>query len=111
MINVKTDEKNITKVEEDIENIVKNVINKNQIERFNTIKNLYKEQIESQEFSSGNITDSVIWEISSFDGHVITQKDQLEYLEKVNYDDIVKLTTEVFDPKYTVTEIILPSKK
>ncbi len=111
VINVKTDEKNITKVEEDIENIVKNVINKNQIERFNTIKNLYKEQIESQEFSSGNITDSVIWEISSFDGHVITQKDQLEYLEKVNYDDIVKLTTEVFDPKYTVTEIILPSKK
>lgn len=110
-INIKTEEKNIELVEKEFQNIIDSINNKKQIDKFNIIKNLYKEQIMSREFLSGDIADIVLREVSRFDGHIITQKEQIENINRVNYGEVVKFASEVFDPEYLVTEIILPSKK
>jgi predicted Zn-dependent peptidase len=110
-IGVKTDEKNIEIVENEIKYIFDNIINKKYIDRFNLIKNLYKEQIKSAEFFSGDIAQNALSEISRFNGHIVSQEEQLRDIEKTTYDDIVGLAKHIFDPEYMCTEIILPSKK
>ncbi|MFH1626880.1 MAG: pitrilysin family protein [bacterium] len=110
-VNVKTDEKNIELVEKEIKNVIEEIINKKHLERFNTIKILYKEQLKSQEFFSDDIATNTIYEISRFNGHIVTNEEQLKNLEKVTYDDVVDFTSFIFDSEYLLTEIILPSKK
>lgn len=110
-VNVKTDEKNIELVEKEFKNIEKEIIDKKYIERFNIIKNLYADQIRATEMLSGNIIDNATEDISDYKGHIISRTEQLKEIEKVEYEDIIKLTKLAFDPEYLFTEIILPSKK
>ncbi len=110
-ITVKTDEKNIKLVEQEYQNILKEIKSEKYNGRFDLIKKVYSEQVKSREILSADIADITLREISRFDGHIVTQKEQLEAIEKVTYDDIVKFTKWAFDPEYTYTEIILPSKK
>jgi predicted Zn-dependent peptidase len=110
-INVKTEEKNIELVEKEFNNIVDEIVNEKFNERFNIAKKMYLEQIRSAENLSDNIIQNALWQISKYDGHIVTQKEQIEEVEKVKYDDIVKFIKNTFDPEYIYTEIILPSKR
>ena len=110
-INVKTEEKNIELVEKESKNVIDEIINKKYTERFCAVKKMYIEQLRSAENLSENIIQSALWQISKNDGHIVTQKEQLEEIEKVTYDDVAKFIKWVFDPEYIYTEIILPSKK
>ena len=110
-INIKTDEKNIELVEKEFKKLAEDIINKKHTKRFELIKNLYKQQIESDELSSTQIAEGALRDISRFKNKVMTQKEQLDLIEKATYDDIIKFTKSVFDSDYNVTEIILPSKK
>ncbi|MGB8816261.1 MAG: pitrilysin family protein [Minisyncoccia bacterium] len=110
-VNIKTEEKNVELVEKEFKNIVNEIIDEKFIDRFNTIKKLFIEQIRSAELLSDNIADNSIDDILKFDGNIITQAEQLKAVEKVTYDDIVKFTKWAFDPEYIYIEIILPSKK
>jgi predicted Zn-dependent peptidase len=69
------------------------------------------ERVESNERLSDDIANITLREISKFDGHIITLTEQLEKIRKVSYEDIVEFAKWAFDPEYTYTEIILPSKK
>ncbi len=108
---VKTEEKNIELVEKEFKNVINEIIDKKYVTRFETIKKMYLEQMKSQEFLSEDITDSTLSEIVRFNGHIVTQKEQLEEAEKVTYDNVAEFTKWAFDPDYVFTEIILPSKK
>ncbi len=110
-ISVKTEEKNIELVEKEFKNVIDEIINKKYNERFNIVKKMYIEQLRSAENLSDNIIQNALWQISKYDGHIVTQKEQLEEIEKVTYDDVIEFTKWVFDPEYIYTEIILPSKK
>ena len=110
-INVKTEVKNIELVEKEFKNVKEEIINKKYNERFNVVKKMYIEQLRSVENLSDNIIQGVLLEISKYDGHIITQREQLERAEKVTYDDVVKFVKWASDPEYIYTEIILPSKK
>ncbi len=110
-MNVKTDEKNIEIVEKEFEKAINEILNKKHVSRFDLIKKMYIEQLKSAEFISGDIANTSVREVSKFDGHIITQKEQLKDAEEVLYDDVVKFIKFAFDPEYIYTEIILPSKK
>lgn len=110
-MSVRTDEKNIDLIEKEFKNIIKEVIDKKFIERFRIIKKLYIEQIKSSEMLSSDIADNALGDISKFNGHIISRNEELKEVEKVEYDDITKFAKWAFDPEYTYTEIILPSKK
>jgi len=110
-LNVKTEEKNIELVEKEVGNIMGEIINKKCENKFDIIKKLYLEQIKSREILSFEITDSTLREISRYDGHIITEKEQLEMAEKVSYEDVAGFVKWAFDPEYLFTEIILPSRK
>jgi predicted Zn-dependent peptidase len=108
---VKTEEKNINLVEDEFWNILREIENGKHKERFATLKKVSIEQIKSQELLSGDIANSTLNEISKYNGHIITLNEQLAEVEKVTYEDIVKFASWAFDPQFTHTEIILPSKK
>ena len=110
-MNVKTEEKNIAIVEEEFKNVLDEIKNGKFKDRFEVVKNVFIEQTKSNERLSSDIADDTLREISKFDGHIITLNEQLDEIKKVTYEDIVKFANWAFDPEYTHTEIILPSKK
>lgn len=110
-VNVKTEEKNVTLVENEFRDILIEIKERRHADRFVIVKQTYLEQVRSSEFLSDDIADEALQEISRYDGHIITLEEQLELIEKVTYDDMTQCLARVFDPEYTYTEIILPSKK
>jgi len=110
-VSLKIDQKNIDLAEKIINELFSEIINKKHLDRFNIIKKLYKEQIESQEFNSLDVIDEIFFDVTIFDSYIITQKERLDNLDKVTHDDVVKFISELYNPEYIFTEIILPSKK
>ena len=110
-MNVKTDEKNIEIVEKEFRNVLNEIKDNKHQNRFETIKKVYSQRVKSQELLSGDIADDTLSEISKFDGQTFTLENQLKEIEKVTYQDVVQFSDWAFDPDYTYTEIILPSKK
>ncbi len=110
-VSVKTEEKNIDLVEREFYSVLNNIKEGKSQDRFQMIKKVYLEQVKSQEMLSSGIADGAVSEISDFDGHIVTQKEQLEKIEKVTYDEVSEFIAWAYDPEYVHTEIILPSKK
>ena len=110
-MNVKTEEKNIEIVEEEFKKVLDEIAEGKLKEKFETVKKVYFERVESNENLSGDIADTTLREISKFDGHIITHIEQLAEIKKVTYEDITEFAKWAFDPEYVYTEIILPSKK
>jgi predicted Zn-dependent peptidase len=77
-MNVKTEEKNIKLVEQEFKKAINEIIDKKHISRFDLIKKMYIEQLKSAEFLSGDVADDTVNELSRFEGHIVTQKEQLE---------------------------------
>lgn len=110
-MNVKTEEKNIDIVEKEFKKVLDEIVDGKLKTKFDMVKKVYFERVESNENLSGDIADTTLREISKFDGHIITQAEQLAKIEKVKYEDVAEFAKWAFDPEYTYTEIILPSKK
>jgi predicted Zn-dependent peptidase len=111
VMNIKTEEKNIEIVEEEFQKFLSDVTFGELKNKFEIVKKTYLERVESNERLSDDIANITLREISKFDGHIITLTEQLEKIRKVSYEDIVEFAKWAFDPEYTYTEIILPSKK
>ncbi len=110
-MSVKTDEKNIALVEKEFKSIIDEIISNKFIDRFNIIKKLYLDQLKSLEMFSGDIADDAIEDLVCINNKIITEAEQIIEVEKVRYEDVVKIVKWAFDPEYLFTEIILPSKK
>lgn len=110
-MNIKTEEKNIDIVEREFAGVLKEINDNKHFARFDVVKKVYTQRVKSQELLSGDIADDTIHEIVNFDGHIVTLDEQLIEIEKVKYEDVVEFAKWAFDPEYTHTEIILPSKK
>lgn len=110
-INVKTDEKNTELIEREFKNIINKIIEGKYIERFSVVKQMYLEQLRSIENLSDDIIQDALREILRYDGHIVSQKELIDGVEKVEYKDVVNFIKKIFDPEYIYTEIILPSKK
>ncbi len=111
VMNIKTEEKNIKIVEEEFQKFLRDVTFGELRNKFEIVKKTYLERVESNERLSDDIANITLREISKFDGHIITLAEQLEKIRNVSYEDIVEFAKWAFDPEYTYTEIILPSKK
>lgn len=109
-MHIKTDEQNIELVERELEILLREVEHGDHVERFERIKALYLEQIMSREELASDIANTVFSEISAYDKPVTTQ-DEIENIQQITYEDMVRLSSWAFDPEYLVAEIILPSKK
>jgi predicted Zn-dependent peptidase len=110
-MNVKTEEKNIDIVEKEFKKVLDEIADGKLKAKFEMVKKVYFERMESDENLSGDIADDTLREISKYDGHIITQAEQLAKIEKVKYEDVAEFAKWAFDPEYVYTEIILPSKK
>jgi predicted Zn-dependent peptidase len=111
VMNIKTEEKNIKIVEEEFQKFLRDVTFGELRNKFEIVKKTYLERVESNERLSDDIANITLREISKFDGHIITLAEQLEKIRNVSYEDIAEFAKWAFDPEYTYTEIILPSKK
>ncbi len=108
-MNINTEEKNIEIVEKEFWNTISEIENGLYKEKFELLKIVTIDQIESRETISERITEGTIGDISRF-GKPISQTMELRYLKKVKYEDLVYFSKKTFDSKLTFTEIILPSK-
>ncbi|MBU6370668.1 MAG: insulinase family protein [Patescibacteria group bacterium] len=109
-VSVKTEEKNIDIVEKEVRAILQEIQGKQHADRFEKIKILYKEQVESREDMSSGVVDTVLRDISRF-GRVITDAEDIRLIEQATYADIAEFARHAFDPEYVFTDIVLPSKK
>ncbi|MES3004962.1 MAG: pitrilysin family protein [Patescibacteria group bacterium] len=110
LMNVKTDEINIEIVEKMFWETIEEVISGKHMDRFDKLKILSLEQIESQERMSGDIIRTAIYEIN-IHKKIETLEESLSMAKKVSYEDVVRFASETFIPSHVFTEIILPSKK
>lgn len=107
---VKTDEKNISIIEEGLNQALSEIRGGKHVERFEKIKAMSIEQILSREELAASVANNAFPQIYSY-GKITTTKDNLFNTRATQYEDIVRISEEAYDPKYIVTEIILPSKK
>lgn len=109
--NLKLDEKNISIVENELENTFKEILSDKYLKRFEDIKQALIDQIESDEDNSYIVVSSVLNQLRAFD-KIFTVSQTLQAVKKVTYSDIkIFLKTLLKDREYIYTEIILPSKK
>lgn len=109
-LNVKTEKDKIDLLESEIRKTLKEIIDGYHKERFENIKNIYLEQVESMEILSSNLATQVVSEITNL-GKIENIKELLKSIKKATHKDIIDFIKCVFDEKYLFTEIILPSKK
>ena len=110
-MNIKTDEKNIGLVQDEFYKILSNLEKGEYKSKFTLIKKMALDQIRSREFLSDDIAHEAVNDLSRFDGEIMKLQDRIYLTNKIKYSDIVKIAKETFNPEYTYTEIILPSKK
>lgn len=110
-MNVKTDEKNIDIVQKEFLKIIKEIVSGKHKEKFNTLKKVAIEQKMSRELVSDQIAHYATEDLSRYGDKIITLEEELKQMKAVTYKDIASFAKEIFDPKWTFTEIILPSKK
>lgn len=106
-----TDEKNIDIVETEFRKAISEIVDGKHIERFNGMKKLGIDQVRSDELVSEDLVARAVRVITRHNGEMKSLKTRLQEMEAVTYADVATLTQKAFDPEYTLTEIILPSKK
>ena len=109
-MNIKTDEKNINLVQKEFWKIIREIKLGKYKNKFNTLKKVNIEQIKSRELISEDVADGAIRDLIRHN-RITPLFYVVKEMEAVTYKDVANFTKEVFDPKWTFTEIILPSKK
>lgn len=109
-MNIKTDEKNINIIQKEFWKIIEEISSGKHRNKFKGIKKVTLEQVKSKEHLSDDVSGNAVNEIILYNKIVPLSQD-LKEIKKIIYKDIVKFTKETFDPAWTFTEIILPSKK
>lgn len=79
-------------------------------DRFEQIRNISLEQLRANEHDSEDIAHSATYEVVRTEG-IKKLKENIENREKMTFEDMQQIGVYLTDPAYTVTEIILPSKK
>ena len=77
---------------------------------FDAIINGYRAYFKSMEEITADSTENVLSDLWKY-GKITTKKSMLSEREKVSYKDVVDCLKNAFKKDWTVTEIILPSKK
>jgi predicted Zn-dependent peptidase len=109
-IGVKADKNNLTIIEEEISAIIQEIKDGKHEEKFNIAKALRLEQTLSRERLASDIADSVANEIH-IDGLITNTDTEIKQINSVTHEDIIRITTKVFDKKYIVETIIYPTIK
>jgi zinc protease len=110
-MNIKTDEKNIDLVQKEFWKIIKEIIAGKHKNKFNVLKRVSVDQVKSRELMSDDVASNAVNDIIMYDNIVIPLFQDLKEMEEVTYKDMEKFAKETFNPEWTYTEIILPSKK
>lgn len=110
-MNIRTEEKNIDIVQKEFWRILKELIEGKYKSRFDTLKKVELDRLISNELVSDQVAGKAVNDISKYGNKINTLSKELKEVEIVTYAGITKFAKEIFDPEYTVIEIILPSKK
>ena len=108
-ISVDTSTDKIPLVEKEIWKVLKEIEDGKWQDRFKTIHKLTLDQIKSNELDTYEVIDSASTSIMN-EGKIKTLKERLTGVKKATYEDVRKEIKQIFDPKFTHTEIILPSE-
>ncbi|MHB1330742.1 MAG: M16 family metallopeptidase [Minisyncoccota bacterium] len=109
-INLKTEESKVEIVEKKVKECIEEIVDGKALDRFNTVKQTVLEQFESEEALSDTVANMAMWDIL-LTNDVITKKETLQNLLKIQYEDVITFVKETFNEDYILTEIILSSKK
>lgn len=110
-IEIKTSEEHIDIVKKIINEEIGLVLDTNTYkERFEQVRTTSLERLRSAEHDSEDIAQSSITELVRKQ-KIKTLKEAIENRETMTFEDIQKAGRYMVDPKYTVTEVILPSVK
>jgi predicted Zn-dependent peptidase len=110
-MNIKTDEKNIDIVQKEFWKILSEITSGKHKTKFNTLKKVDIERLKSRELLSDGVAGKAVNDIGQYDNKIITLSEEIKETEAVTYASVAKFAKEIFRPKWTVTEVILPSKK
>jgi predicted Zn-dependent peptidase len=109
-LSVSTSVDKLSLVEKEVWNVIHEISASKWTERFTTLHRLFIDQIKSKERLSGDILQNAANDILH-DDKITTLQDMIADAQQVTYDQVAALIKKTFDPEYTFTEIILPTKK
>ena len=109
-ITVKAKEENLAIIEKEVWNVINEIISGGWASRFDDVHKVYIDQIKSAERLSDNIIKSATYELV-VENEIVTLEKVLEEAEKVTYEKVKMMIKKIFNPEWTITEIILPSNK
>lgn len=109
-VNIKAKEENKEIILREFNKAIKDIITGKEIRRFKTLKKVNLDRLKSSEELTEEIADEALHYIWKY-GKVWTKHESLNARQKVTYKDVSNFLKKVFDKKWMVTEILLPSKK
>lgn len=107
---IKTHEDNKDIIISEFWKSISDIISGTEHKRFDTLKQVRIDRLKSAEEITSDIIHTAMIDTWLY-GKVIPRKQALEEREKVTYIDVVNCLTQAFDTEWTVTEVILPTKK
>ncbi len=107
---LRVDEKNIEVVKKEFRRALQDIIKGKEKARFETLKKMRIERLKAAEEVTEDIAYHAINQLRN-KGKITPRKESMRKRVKVTYADVVACLKQAFDAKWTVTEVILPSKK
>lgn len=108
--NLRTKEEEIDTVKKEFWKALDDIYKGKEKNRFNVLRKLRIDRLKSLEEVTDDFTKEALSNVWRF-GKIVTKNQMLKERERVTYSDVVKCLKTAFDKKWTVTEVILPSKK
>lgn len=110
-VDIKTSEEHIDVVKETVETETSLILHTNTYkDRFEQLKKTNLEQLRAHEHDSGDIAETATRELVKTQ-EIKTLNEALENREIMTFEDIQRAGAYLFDKKYIVTEVVLPSRK
>jgi predicted Zn-dependent peptidase len=108
--NIKAKEENVETIKTEFWKALNDIYKGKEKGRFEILKKVELDRLRSAEETTSTATNDALYSVNKF-GKIVTKKSAISEMKKVEYKDIVACLKEGFKKDWTVTEIILPSKK
>ncbi len=108
--NLQTKEEETETVKKEFWKALNDIVTGKEKKRFDVLKQVRVDRIKSVEEVTADFTKEALTNIWKF-GKVVTKKSIVSERQKITYSDVAKCLKVAFDKRWTVTEVILPSKK
>lgn len=109
-VNLKAKDDSVDVVKKEFWKALDNITSGKEKTRFDALKKVRIDKLKSAEEITENITARALNDLWRF-GKISTSKTQLKERKNITYKDVVSCLKDAFNKDWTVTEVILPTKK